>query len=200
VKTEIVVVGGGAGGLELVRRLGAKLGRRQAVITLLEPQQTHIWKPLLHEVAAGSLDANLDELGYREHAHRWHYRFFQGRLEDIDRERREVVVAPILDEDGSELIGRQRIRYDYLIIAIGSVTNSHGTPGADRFEWDRFAKALADSAYGGPICIESFTAHNASIARAASIWRPLADTQDALAVDGLAFLRSVFQGDSGGES
>ncbi len=75
-----------------------------------------------------------------------------------------------------------------------------GTPGADRFEWDRFAKALADSAYGGPICIESFTAHNASIARAASIWRPLADTQDALAVDGLAFLRSVFQGDSGGES
>ena len=131
-KTEIVVVGGGAGGLELVRRLGAKLGRRQAVITLLEPQQTHIWKPLLHEVAAGSLDANLDELGYREHAHRWHYRFFQGRLEDIDREKREVVVAPILDEDGSELIGRQRIRYDYLVIAIGSVTNSYGTPGADR--------------------------------------------------------------------
>ena len=67
-----------------------------------------------------------------------------------------------------------------------------GTPGADQFGWDRFAKALAAAAYAGPICIESFTAHNAAIARAASIWRPLAPTQDALAVDGLAFLRRVF--------
>jgi NADH dehydrogenase len=132
VKTRIVVAGGGAGGLELVRRLGAHLGRDGFDVMLLEPQQTHVWKPLLHEVAAGSLDANLDETGYREHAHRWRYRFFQGRLEGIDREQQQVIVAPILDEDGSELIGRQRIRYDYLILAIGSVTNSYGTPGADR--------------------------------------------------------------------
>ena len=59
-----------------------------------------------------------------------------------------------------------------------------GTPGADRFEWDRFADALAEASYAGPICIESFTAHNAAIARAASIWRPLAATQDALASTG----------------
>jgi NADH dehydrogenase len=131
-KTQIVVAGGGAGGLELVKYLGARLGRKGFDIILLEPQQTHVWKPLLHEVAAGSLDANLDETGYREHAHRWNYRFFQGRLESIDRERRQVTVAPILDEDGSELIGRQNIRYDYLVLAIGSVTNSYGTPGADR--------------------------------------------------------------------
>ena len=75
-----------------------------------------------------------------------------------------------------------------------------GTPGADRFEWDRFAHALGDAAYSGPICIESFTAHNASIARAASIWRPLAATQDALAVDGLAFLRRMFRREGGGSS
>jgi D-psicose/D-tagatose/L-ribulose 3-epimerase len=75
-----------------------------------------------------------------------------------------------------------------------------GTPGADRFEWDRFAAALAEASYTGPICIESFTAHTAAIARAASIWRPLAVTQDALAVDGLAFLRPLFQGDTGGRS
>jgi NADH dehydrogenase len=131
-KTQIVVAGGGAGGLELVKQLGARLGGEKFEIILVEPHQTHVWKPLLHEVAAGSLDANLDETGYREHAHRWGYRFFQGRLEDIDRGSREVVVAPILDEDGSELIGRQRIRYDYLVLAIGSVTNSYGTPGVDR--------------------------------------------------------------------
>ena len=67
-----------------------------------------------------------------------------------------------------------------------------GTPGADQFAWDRFADALAAASYAGPVCIESFTAHNAAIARAASIWRPLATTQDALAVDGLAFLRPLF--------
>jgi D-psicose/D-tagatose/L-ribulose 3-epimerase len=70
-----------------------------------------------------------------------------------------------------------------------------GTPGADQFGWDRFARALVEASYTGPVSIESFTAHNASIARAASIWRPLAPTQDALAVDGLAFLRPLFQPD-----
>src|SRR6188768_3042002 len=74
-KTQIVVVGGGAGGLELVRRLGAKFGRKNHDIILIERNRTHIWKPLLHEVAAGSLDANLDEVGYRSHCHRWGYRY-----------------------------------------------------------------------------------------------------------------------------
>jgi len=129
-KTQIVVVGGGAAGLELVTRLGAKYGRESGQITLVEKYRTHIWKPLLHEVAAGSLDANLDEVGYRSHCHRWGYHFFLGTLEAIDRARREIVVAPLLDVDGRELIGRHRIAYDYLVIAIGSVTNDFGTPGA----------------------------------------------------------------------
>jgi NADH dehydrogenase len=149
-KTQIVVVGGGAGGLELVRRLGAKLGRDAYDVILIERNQTHIWKPLLHEVAAGSLDANLDEVGYRSHGHRWRYRFFLGSLETIDREARQVVVAPILDEDGSEIIGRHRIRYDYLILCLGAVSNDFGTPGArehclfleDREQADRFRQKL----------------------------------------------------------
>jgi NADH dehydrogenase len=131
-KTQIVIVGGGAGGLELVRKLGKRFRREHYDIILLEPQPTHIWKPLLHEVAAGSLDANLDETGYREHARRWGYRFFMGRLQDIDRSQRRVVVAPIVDEDGDEIIGSQTIRYDYLVLALGSITNSYNTPGADR--------------------------------------------------------------------
>ncbi|HUQ13330.1 MAG TPA: NAD(P)/FAD-dependent oxidoreductase [Novosphingobium sp.] len=131
-KTQIVVVGGGAGGLALVRRLGAKLGRKRHDIILLEKNLTHVWKPLLHEVAAGSLDANLDEVGYREHCHRWGYRFFLGSLAGIDREAREVLVDPLLDDDGSELIGPHRIRYDYLVLATGSVTDDFATPGAAR--------------------------------------------------------------------
>jgi NADH dehydrogenase len=150
VKTQIVVVGGGAGGLELVRRLGAKLGRDEFDVILLERSQTHIWKPLLHEVAAGSLDANLDEVGYRSHGHRWRYRYFFGSLAGIDREARQVVVAPIQDEDGTELIGTHRIRYDYLVVAIGAISNDFGTPGArqhclfldSREEADRFRQKL----------------------------------------------------------
>lgn len=69
--------------------------------------------------------------------------------------------------------------------------NDRGTPGRDHLDWPGILSALDDASYDGPLCIESFTAHNASIAKAASIWRPLAETQDALAVDGLAFLRSL---------
>jgi len=149
-KTQIVIVGGGAAGLALARRLGAKYGRKRHDIILVDQNRTHIWKPLLHEVAAGSLDANLDEVGYRSHCHRWGYRFFLGKLAGIDREKREIAIAPLLDEDGSELIGEHRVRYDYLVVAIGSVTNDFGTPGVaqhclfldDRAGADRFRTKL----------------------------------------------------------
>ena len=149
-KTQIVIAGGGAAGLELARRLGARFGRKRHDIILVEKNRTHIWKPLLHEVAAGSLDANLDEVGYRSHCHRWGYRFFQGTFEGIDRSAREVVIAPLLDDDGTELVGAHRIRYDYLVVAIGAVTNDFGTPGVaehclvldDREQADRFRNKL----------------------------------------------------------
>jgi NADH:ubiquinone reductase (H+-translocating) len=149
-KTQIVVVGGGAGGLELVTRLGAHFGRDKFDIILVEKNRTHIWKPLLHEVAAGSLDANLDEVGYRSHGHSWGYRFFYGALEGIDRDSRHVRIAPILDEDGREIMGRHRIRYDYLVLALGSVSNDFGTKGVaqncifldSRLQADRFRSKL----------------------------------------------------------
>ncbi len=149
-KTQIVIVGGGAGGLELARRLGARYGRERHDIILVEKNRTHVWKPLLHEVATGSLDANLDEVGYRSHCHRWGYRFFLGALESIDTGTREVVIAPMLDEDGSELIARHRLRFDYLVLAMGSVGNDFGTPGArehcifldERPQADRFRNKL----------------------------------------------------------
>lgn len=149
-KTQIVVVGGGAGGLELVTRLGRNLSSRDHDIILVDRNTSHIWKPLLHEVAAGSLDANLDEVGYRGHAFRWGYRYFDGALEDVDREAQEIVVAPIVDEDGREVIGRHRIRYDYLVLAVGSVSNDFGVPGVKQYclslesrtDADRFRRRL----------------------------------------------------------
>lgn len=71
---------------------------------------------------------------------------------------------------------------------------NRGAPGADHFDWPRFFAALDAAGYGGAVCIESFTAQNETIATAASIWRPLAPSQDALAKDGLAYLRVICEG------
>ena len=67
-----------------------------------------------------------------------------------------------------------------------------GAPGVDQIPWQNIAAALRDTAYEGPLVIESFTIENQAIARAAAIWRPLAPTQDAIATEGLRFLKSVF--------
>jgi D-psicose/D-tagatose/L-ribulose 3-epimerase len=69
--------------------------------------------------------------------------------------------------------------------------NDRGAPGGDQTDWTGIFTALDAIGYRGAVNIESFTADNASIATAASIWRPLAESQDALARDGLRFLRSV---------
>ncbi|MEM6490444.1 MAG: NAD(P)/FAD-dependent oxidoreductase [Pseudomonadota bacterium] len=152
-KTQIVVVGGGAGGLELVRRLGAHFGRAQHDVILIDQNRTHIWKPLLHEVAAGSLDANMDEVGYGGHGARWGYRFFYGTFERIDRERRVVQTAPLRDEAGEVVIGAHEIRYDYLVLAVGGVSNDFGIAGVrenalfleNRLQADQFRSRLLNA-------------------------------------------------------
>ncbi|MBL3556328.1 MULTISPECIES: NAD(P)/FAD-dependent oxidoreductase [Marinobacter] len=127
----IVVVGGGAGGLELVTRLGNKLGKKQkARITLVDAGLTHVWKPLLHEVASGSLDASTNEINYRAHARKHHYEFQLGRMNGLDRNTKEVVIAAFHDEEGKEVVPERRISYDTLVIAVGSNANDFGTPGA----------------------------------------------------------------------
>ncbi len=160
-KTQIVVVGGGAGGLQLVRKLGSRYGRKHHDIILIDRNLTHIWKPLLHEVAAGSLDANLDEVGYGGHAVRWGYRFFNGSIESIDRVARKITTAPLIDERGEEIIGRHSIRYDYLVMAMGGISNDFGVPGVrdhamfleDRPQADRFRQKLLNA------CLRTNHAH-----------------------------------------
>jgi NADH:quinone reductase (non-electrogenic) len=127
----IVIVGGGAGGIELATRLGDKLGRRaKARVTLVDRSRTHLWKPLLHEFAAGSMDLDHHALDYLAQA-RWHHFHFQlGEMDGLDRRRRVIKVARTLDEEGRELIPRREIPYDTLVIAVGSRTNDFGTPGA----------------------------------------------------------------------
>ena len=127
---KIVIVGGGAGGLELATRLGNRLGRRnKAEITLIDASMVHIWKPLLHEVAAGTLDSHEDDLEYLAQAHWHHFKFRLGRMDSLDREKRIVSLAPTLDKEGNEFIPRREFHYDTLVIAVGSVTNDFGIKG-----------------------------------------------------------------------
>ncbi|HKA45729.1 MAG TPA: NAD(P)/FAD-dependent oxidoreductase [Burkholderiales bacterium] len=127
----IVIVGGGAGGIELATQLGDTLGRRQrALVTLIDRSHTHLWKPLLHEFAAGTMDLDHHALDYLAQARWHHFRFQLGDMDGLDRSRRTVLVAASHDEDGRELIPRREIPYDTLVVAVGSRTNDFGTPGA----------------------------------------------------------------------
>jgi len=127
---KIVVVGGGAGGLELVTKLGNRLGKKgRAEVTLIDRNTTHLWKPLLHEIAVGTMDEGLDAVSYRAHAKVHGFLFRVGTLADLDRENREVILAPVVDEDGNEILPSNRLPYDYLVLAIGSVSNDFNTPG-----------------------------------------------------------------------
>ncbi|GGX96129.1 NADH dehydrogenase [Litchfieldella qijiaojingensis] len=126
----IVVVGGGAGGLELVTRLGRKLGKRKrAEIVLVDRNPTHIWKPLLHEVATGVLDSGLDEVSYQGHSKAHGYHFQRGTLSDLDREARRLTLAPIIGDNGAMVLPSRTLEYDYLVLSLGSVSNDFGTPG-----------------------------------------------------------------------
>ncbi len=130
----IVVVGGGAGGLELVTRLGNRLGRRgQASVTLVECARTHIWKPLLHGVAAGSIDPEAYEVNYLAQAH-WHgFRYRLGEMVGLDRTRKEVRLGATFDDEGRKVTPPRSVGYDTLVIAIGSITNDFGTPGVAKY-------------------------------------------------------------------
>jgi NADH dehydrogenase len=130
----VVVVGGGAAGLELATRLGNRLGRKgRARITLVDRSRTHIWKPLLHAVAAGSLRRSQHELNYLAQAH-WHgFRYRFGELTSIDPAAKTITLAASEDEDGREINPEQKVSYDTLVVAVGSVTNDFGTPGAAEY-------------------------------------------------------------------
>src|SRR5271168_1288335 len=126
----IVIVGGGAGGLELATQLGNKFGLSgNAEITLVDRARTHIWKPLLHEIAAGSMDTGRHELPYQAQGH-WHgFRYRYGEMIGIDRANKRVHLAATYDEDGREITPDRWLSYDTLVIAIGSISNDFGTPG-----------------------------------------------------------------------
>ena len=182
----IVVVGGGAGGLELATRLGNKLGRRgKAHITLIDKARTHLWKPLLHEIAAGSMDEDMHAIDYLAQAY-WHgFVYRAGAMAGIDRARRVVQVAPFVDDEGRLVTPRRDIGYDTLVIAVGSLTNDFGTPGvkahaialetaeeAARFHIRLVNACIRAHTQTEPLRPSSCRSPSSAPARRARSWRP----------------------------
>lgn len=160
---KILIIGGGAAGLELATHLGHALGKKGlAEVTLLDATSTHIWKPLLHEVASGTL-AEAEEIEYLSQAHRNHFRFRLGRMEGLNREAKEVIVSPTLNDKGVELIPRRVFKYDTLVLSVGSVSNTFGIKGVDQHcmfidtttQAYRFQKQLVETYY-----IKSYAGQN----------------------------------------
>ena len=161
----IVVVGGGAGGLELATQLGNKLGRKdKADITLVDRARTHIWKPLLHEIAAGSMDVDRHELEYQAQGY-WHsFKFRYGEMIGLDRAQKRVHLAATADEDGRQITPDRWLPYDTLVVAVGSISNAFGTPGvyqnaimldtpeqAERFNRRLLNACVRANAQAGPV-------------------------------------------------
>lgn len=140
----IVIVGGGAGGLELATLLGNKLGKRKlAHITLIDKNRTHIWKPMLHEIASGSMDYTLNEVDYLAQAHWHHFRYRIGAMTGIDRAQKLVHLDAYTDSEGELVTPQRSLPYDTLVIAIGSRTNDFNIPGVAEhaIEMDTAAQA-----------------------------------------------------------
>jgi NADH dehydrogenase len=183
---KIVVVGGGAAGLELVTRLGDRLGRRRrASVALVERTRTHLWKPLLYEAAAGSMDPGEYELNYLAQAH-WHgFRYRLGEMIGLDRAAKQVHLAATFDDEGRQITPARSVGYDTLVTAIGSVTNDFGTPGvaehavpletpaqAARFNRRLVNACIRAETQDGPVRPASFTSRSSAPVRRAPNWLP----------------------------
>jgi len=160
----IVIVGGGAGGLELATRLGDSVGKAgNARIVLVDRWPAHFWKPLLHTVASGKRDPHLAQVDYAAQASEHGFEFVRGEVLGVDRGDRCIRLAPLLADDGAELVPARWIPYDKLVLALGSVTNFFGVPGASEhvLTLDDVAQAEAFRQRFVDGCIQA-SAHNAA--------------------------------------
>jgi NADH dehydrogenase len=128
---EIIIVGGGAGGLELACKLGRKLG--PAKVTLVDSRLYHIWKPSLHEVAAGTLDIHQEGLSYQMLAHDNGFRFVYGAVSALDAATHSLSVDAVTGADGAPLLPARTLRYAALVLAVGSTANYFNVPGAAEY-------------------------------------------------------------------
>jgi NADH dehydrogenase len=151
---KIVIVGGGSGGLKLATRLGRHYRRDPEVsVTLVDGTLTHVWKPLLHEIAAGTLDIHEDECNYLAHARRHHFRFVWGRMKGLDKERRQIRLEPLDGNGDGRTVPERDLDYDVLVLAVGGISDDFGIEGVASHcyrldsapEAERFRRSLLEA-------------------------------------------------------
>lgn len=126
---KILIVGGGVAGLALANRLSSTLGRQgQAQITLIDHSPMHVWKPMLHEFAAGTAEPSDKGIAFPVQARRKAFRFVPGTLTKIDAMSRTIEIA--LPGHPNQKAAQGAFEFDRLVLSIGSRANDFGTPGA----------------------------------------------------------------------
>ncbi len=126
---EVVIVGGGAGGAELAVALGRRFGGSRMNVTLVDCATSHLWKPRLHEIAAGVLGAGEDETSFLALGRANRFRFVLGALQGLDTQSKTISISAVADANGANLLGPRQIRYDTLVLAFGSQVNDFGVDG-----------------------------------------------------------------------
>jgi NADH dehydrogenase len=126
----VVVVGGGAGGVELAIALARRADATTDEVVLIDKESSHLWKPRLHEVAAGLMNSGDDQVGYLALAQGHGFRFHYGALAGLDSSARTIRLAAVENTAGGEVVLNSReLDYDDLVLAVGSQVNDFGIEG-----------------------------------------------------------------------
>ncbi|MDR5777567.1 MULTISPECIES: NAD(P)/FAD-dependent oxidoreductase [unclassified Caballeronia] len=127
----ILIVGGGIGGLLLATKLGRRFRQSaDASVTLVDSSATHIWKPMLHTIAAGTRDVHQQQVSYVAHAKDHGYAYYPGAMCGLDRRKKRIILEELRTPDGELVLSSRTLDYDVLVLALGSRANDFGTPGA----------------------------------------------------------------------
>jgi NADH:ubiquinone reductase (H+-translocating) len=119
-KTQILILGGGFGGLYAALEFERRNDPRFEV-TVVNRENFFLFTPMLHEIAASDLDLTNIVNPVRKMIQR--VNFFCGDVDKIDIERKRVTVSHGFVRHSHDL------EYDHLVLALGSVTNFFNLPG-----------------------------------------------------------------------